>query len=156
MGKVVQLIMEDFEMAYPNLKTNGVFLIQYGKALEMAEKYENSIVILNKAKQHLNNTILYTCLGNNYKALGKNNEAEQAYINAWHMAPARFYPLYLMAKLYDETGQNKKTVTMVNEVMEKSVKVPSQVIEEIKTEIQKLINKYANSQTRNEPEGKGQ
>src|SRR5690606_5237996 len=61
--------LDDFELAYPLLKTNGPFLVQYGKALEMAEKHDRSIVILNEAKQHLNNTILYTCLGNNYQAL---------------------------------------------------------------------------------------
>lgn len=46
--------IEDFELAYPQLKNNGVFLVQYGKALEMAEKYESSIAILNEAKLHLN------------------------------------------------------------------------------------------------------
>jgi len=100
--------LEDFELAYPLLKTNGVFLVQYGKALEMAEKNENSIFILNEAKQYLNNTILYTCLGNNYKALGRNNEAEQAYINAWHMAPVKFYPLYLLAKFTTKTDKLKR------------------------------------------------
>ena len=47
-----------------------------------------------------------------YKALGNSTEAEQAYFHAWHMAPARFYPLYLLAKLYDETGQQEKAVAM--------------------------------------------
>ena len=133
--------LEDFEMVYPNLKTNGVFLIQYGKALEMAEKYENSIAILNEAKQHLNNTILYTCLGNNYKALGKNNESEQAYINAWHMAPVKFYPLYLVAKLYDEIGQPESAKAIAKKVLEKKIKIDSPAIKEIQEEMEKLVKK---------------
>ena len=133
--------LEDFELAYPQLKTNGQFLIQYGKALEMAEEYERSIAILNEAKPYLNNTILYTCLGNNYKALGKNAEAEQAYLHAWHMAPAKFYPLYLLAKLYDETGQTEKAVAMAKKVMGKEIKIESSAIEEIQEEMKKIIEK---------------
>lgn len=133
--------LEDFEMAYPNLKTNGVFLIQYGKALEMAEKHKNSIAILNEAKQHINNTILYTCLGNNYKALGKNTEAEQAYLHARYMAPARFYPLYLLAKLYDENGQRGKAMAMAKKVIGKKIKIESTAIKEIQEEMEKMIKK---------------
>jgi hypothetical protein len=133
--------LEDFELAYPQLKYNGAFLVQYGKAFEMAEKHENSIALLNEAKTHLNNTVLYTCLGNNYKALGNTTQAEQAYLYAWNMAPARFYPLYLLAKLYDETGQKEKAVAMAKKVMEKEVKVESTAIEEIMEEMRKIIEK---------------
>ncbi len=93
--------LEDFELAHPQLKTNGQFLVQYGKAFEMAGQYENSVAILNEVKTYLNNTILYTCLGNNYKAMGKHTEAEQAYLHAWNMAPHGFthctcWPNYMM------------------------------------------------------------
>ena len=133
--------LEDFELAYPLLKTKGQFLVQYGKALEMAEKPESSNVILNEAKQHLNNTILYTCIGNNYKALGKNSEAEQSYIHAWNMAPVRFYPLYLLAKLYDETGQKEKAKEKAKEVLEKDIKIESSAIQEIREEMKLIIEK---------------
>lgn len=133
--------LKDFELAYPHLKTNGQFLVQYGKALEMAEKYESSIAILIEAKQHLNNTILYTCLGNNNKALGKHTEAEQAYLHAWHMNPSRFYPLYLLAKLYDETGQKEKANEVAKELLEKDIKIESTAIEEIKEEMRTIIEK---------------
>jgi len=141
--------LEDFELAYPQLKYNGAFLVQYGKALEMAGKHENSITILNEAKPHLNNTVLYTCIGNNYKALGNNTEAEQAYLHAWNMAPAKFYPLYLLAKLYDETGQTEKAMAMANKVMGKEVKVESTAIGEIKEEMRRIIEK-GDAETLNE------
>jgi len=133
--------LEDFVLAYPQLKTNGSFLIQYGKAFEMAGDYKSSIAILNEAKQYLNNTILYTCLGNNYKALGKNIQAEKAYLLAYNMTPIRFFPLYLLAKLYDETGQKAKAVLIAKKVMEKGIKIESTAIEEIKEEMRKIIEK---------------
>ena len=132
--------LEDFELAYPQLKNNGSFLIQYGKALEMAEKPDSSIVLLNRSKEYLNNTILYTTLGNNYKTLGKITEAEQAYLHAWHMIPSRFYPKYLLAKLFAKNGQKEKALKTAKELLTKDIKVDSQAIEEIKAEMQKIIN----------------
>ena len=131
--------LEDFEQAYPQLKANGQFLVQYGKALEMAGKPDSSIILLNQAKEYLNNTILYTTLGNNCTALGRHTEAEQAYLHAWHMAPARFYPMYLLAKLYNETGQAEKAVVMAKKVLEKEVKIESTAIEEIKEQMKRII-----------------
>jgi hypothetical protein len=78
--------------------------------------------------------------------LGKSTEAEQAYLHAWHMAPARFYPLYLLAKLYDETGQNDKAVAMAKKVMAKEIKIESTAIKEIQEEMKKIIEKHDNKQ----------
>jgi hypothetical protein len=86
-------------------------------------------------------SILYTCLDNNYKALGKHTKGEQTYLHAWHMALARFYPLYMLAKLYDETGQREKAMTTTKVVMEKDVKIESTAIQEIQEEMTKIIGK---------------
>nr|WP_320153949.1 O-antigen ligase family protein [uncultured Draconibacterium sp.] len=148
--------LEDFELAYPQLKNNGSFLVQYGKALEMAEKPDSSIFLLNRSKEYLNNTISYTTLGNNYKTLGKTQEAEQAYLHAWHMIPSRFYPKYLLAKLYDESGQKDKAVSIAKELLNKEIKINSKAIEEIKKEMRKIIFKYASLQSSKELLGKEQ
>ena len=73
--------------------------------------------------------------------MNKNTEAEQAYLQAFNMAPARFYPLYLLAKLYDETGQKEKAVEMATKVMEKEVKIESTAVKEVKEEMRKIIEK---------------
>ena len=99
-------------------------------------------------------SILYTCLGNNYKALGKHTEAEQAYLHAFNMPPSRFYPLYLLAKLYNETGQKEKAVAMANKVMGKEVKIKSTAVEEIQEEMRKIIEKQNNTQDMSNPKGK--
>ena len=57
------------------------------------------------------------------------------------MNPSRFYPKYLLAKLYDETGQSEKAVFIANELLQKNVKIESTAIEEIKTEMLEIIKK---------------
>ena len=75
-------------------------------------------------------------------ALGQNTKSEECYYHAWHMIPGRFYPKYLLAKLFDETGQKKKALDTANELLNKKIKVQSTAIEEIKDEMDNIIKKY--------------
>jgi len=140
MGACEQSI-DEYEKALPVLRHNGDFLTNYGKALSMAGKHEGAITTLKKAAKYYPNTVVYTALGDSYKATGKSKKAEAAYLHAWHMNPARFYPKYLLAKLYDETGQKVKAAKVARELLEKEIKVESTAIDEIKAEMQKIINK---------------
>jgi tetratricopeptide (TPR) repeat protein len=138
MGMYVESL-ESFEEAYPHLKNNGEFLIMYGKALSMAEKYGKAIQVLQEASNYQKNTILYNALGDSYKATGEFKKAESAYLKAYHMLPGRFYSKYLLAILYRDTGQKEKALSTARELMEKEVKIPSMAIEEIRAEMQKTI-----------------
>ena len=64
-------------------------------------------------------------LSDSYNATGESKKAEAAYLHAWHMNPSRFYPKYLLAKLYDETGQKEDAVKVAKELLEKEIKVES-------------------------------
>lgn len=131
--------LESYEKAYPLLNKEGDFLMNYGKTLAMAKKYNEAVTVLEDTKHYLNTTIVETALGDAYKALGNYDKAETAYQNAANMVPVRFYPLYLLAKLYDESGQESKALTMANTILEKEVKIPSTAIREIKAEMKKMI-----------------
>ncbi len=133
--------IDEYEKVYPQLKNNGDYLISYGKSLSMAENHEKAIEILERSKAFVNNTILYTALGDSYKAIGQTTKAENAYLHAWYMVPSRFYPKYLLAKLYDETGQNRKAMMTAKEILGKKIKVESIAIKEIKGEMKKIIEK---------------
>ena len=131
----------EFEKVYPILQKEGDFLMNYGKALTMAEQYKKAIAVLERAKQYLNTTIIETALGDAHKAEKHYKEAEGAYTRAANMLPGRFYPHYLLAKLYEESGQKEKALKKAKEILEKKIKVPSRAIEEIKAEMVKILNK---------------
>lgn len=133
--------LEDFELAYPQQKTNGVFLTNYGKALSMAEKHDEAVGVLKQATRYYPNIVVYTALGDSYKNLGRAANAEQAYFHAWYMNPSRFYPLYLLAKLYDETEQNAKAIEVAKELLEKDIKIESTAIKEIQEEMRMIVEK---------------
>lgn len=127
--------------AWPFLKHNGDFLTHYGKMLALTGKHKEAVSILNRALSYSPNTIIYISLGDVYESLGKIDEAEQAYLKAWYMNPSRFYPKYLLAKLYEENGQIEKAVAIAEELLKKEVKVESTAVEEIQTEMKNILNK---------------
>ncbi|TKG94491.1 hypothetical protein EYV94_11105 [Puteibacter caeruleilacunae] len=135
--------LDEYEDAYEVLNNNGVFLVAYGKALCMAKEYRKAELILTRSRDYLNNTILYTALGDCFKEQKEFERAEDMYNKAWHMVPNRFYPLYLLAKLYDEIGDEQKAVRTAKLVINKKVKIQSTAVDEIRTEMTQIIEKYA-------------
>ncbi len=154
--KAYKECLDDFELAYPLLKNDGEFLIQYGKTLEMSKYYLDASNVFSLAKNNLNNTILYIALSNSYKETDRFKDAEQGYTQAYYMIPSRLYPLYLLAKLYDENNQSVKALETAKKLLKKKAKIDSKAIEQIKTEMQTIINKYESSINKVKHEGKWQ
>lgn len=142
-GKLYNESIAEFKKAYSELHNNGDFLMHYGKALAINGNYAKAQAVLVSAKNHLNNTVIETSLGDTYKALGRYAEAEAAYKHAAGMVPGLFYPDYLLAKLYDDTGQESKAVSKANELLYKEIKIPSKAIQQIQQEMAEMIQNRA-------------
>jgi tetratricopeptide (TPR) repeat protein len=131
-----------YKKAYPMLKKEGDFLMNYGKSLTMYKQPKEAIQILEEAKQYLNTTIIETALGDAYKGAKQYHNAEITYKHAYNMIPTRFYPLYLQVKLYEDIGENEKVIAIAQSILKKDIKVPSTAIREIKAEMKTIIKKY--------------
>jgi O-antigen polymerase len=131
--------LNDYKKAFPILNANGDFLTNYGKALSMAGKHSEAVLVLKRAALYYPNIVVYTALGDSYKMLKLPNHAEQAYMYAWYMNPSRFYPKYLLVKLYEENGQNEKAKEVANELIEKEIKIESLALKEIIEEMRLII-----------------
>ncbi|MFW6225133.1 MAG: O-antigen ligase family protein [Bacteroidota bacterium] len=128
-----------YKKSYAQLLRNGEFLQHYGKALSMAENHENAIDVLEEAAKHYNTTITHTTLGDSYQLALDLKNSEESYMQAYYMVPNRFYPKYLLAKLYDKTGQRLKAVRIAEEIVKKNYKINSTAIYEIKREMKFLL-----------------
>lgn len=127
---------------YPKLKNEGNFLTYYGKALTLNNDNKNAIKILNEATLYYPNTIVYMALGDSYKVLGNVKESERSYWQSWYMIPSKFYPMYKLALLYDETDQKEKAISMAESILSKKIKVSSIAIDEMKDQMREIILKY--------------
>jgi O-antigen polymerase len=137
------LSLKHYGEAHRVLKRDGDLLTAYGKALSVAGKYREAIVLLTQGEKLYPNTILYMALGDSYMAQGSFIQAESAYQHSSYMVPGRFYPQYLLSKLYEKCGAYSKAVIIAHEIMKKPVKIKSTAITEIKEEMRGMIEKYS-------------
>jgi|GEM_PF-106533 len=128
-----------FSEVYPSFRYFGPYLQYYGKALNMNKEYPQSIEILGKAARFTTDEVLYTTLGDSYKALKMYPAAEEVYLHASYMVPHKLYPRYLLANLYSEIGQKEKACSMAQEILNKKIKVESNATEEILRQMKDLI-----------------
>lgn len=124
----------------PLFSNEGEFLMNYGQVLAMGRKCNEAIEILLTAKKHFNNSKIQISLGNCYVALNKFHEAELTYLDAWYMIPNRFYPKYLLMKLYIINNNKKKAFETAQYILNKSAKVNSTAIREMRDEVKKYLN----------------
>lgn len=136
---------KSFAEALPVLKYNGLFLQQYAKSLSMEKRYEEAVTLLMQAGNYYKDEYSFIALGDAYKALGETQKAEEQYQLAANMVPHKFYPLYLLAKLYNDTGQHKKAVALAHQILTKEIKVPSHAIEEIREEMREILSEIQTS-----------
>ncbi|MGY6545610.1 MAG: O-antigen ligase family protein, partial [Cyclobacteriaceae bacterium] len=137
-------VIEKYQNAYPYFDKEGDFLTNYGKALSVQGGHKEAVITLERAKYYAGNTIIQRTLGDSYRALGLYKEAEEAYKLAVDMLPDRFYARYLLAKLYDETGEDDKLIPIARYLVEKEPKVPSNAVSEIKMEMEKVLEDKQN------------
>ncbi len=138
-----------YRKAYPLVGDNGDFLSQFGQALSKDGQYKAAQEVLLKASKYGDNSIVQITLGINYQAAGEYALAEQAYRRAWWMVPSRFYPLYLLARLYDHTGQRTKAVAMGQRILSKKIKIRNKAMEEILFDTKKIIDRNTTRNDRN-------
>ena len=131
-----------YKKAYPIFRKEGDFLMHYGKALSMDKEDAKALEKLHEATRFLNTTIIQTTIGDSYKSLKMYDCAESAYLNASYMLPDRLYPKYLLAKLYEETGQKEKAVIAARDILRHNSRIPSEAVDEMDMEMEQLLNQY--------------
>ncbi|MFI0431387.1 O-antigen ligase family protein [Mariniflexile sp. HMF6888] len=141
-NKLFNISVDEYGNVLHLFNNNGKFLEEYGRTLSLNENHVKAIQILEKAKKYTNSNELLNALGNSYKSLGYYRQAELSYKKSAYMMPSLFYPNYLLAKLYEESGQSKKALNVANKILKKEIKIPSKAIDEIKAEMEKIIIKY--------------
>ncbi len=138
-AKLFGMGAEEYNSVYDIFKTNGDFMEQYGRTLQLHKSCDKAIIVLEKAKNYKNSGSIENALGSCYKSTGAFEKAEKAYIRSSEMTPSLFYPRYLLAKLYDETNQKHKAVEVARLILNKKIKIPSNAINQIIKEMELLV-----------------
>jgi len=131
-----------YNRLYDRLKHNSDFLISYAKCLTSQKRESDAIIILKRALLVCNDPMLYNMLGLNYQSIGDFSETENSFKSAIHLLPGRIYPYYLLAKLYLEPDfiDKKKTNELASIVINKTPKVHSKAVDEMRLEMKALLD----------------
>lgn len=129
----------EYGKAFETLQCDYEFLFKYGHTLHKAGEYSQSNAILMQGAGISSDPMFHDIIGKNWQGLGEYAAAEQEFETAFLMVPNRLYPLYLLAKLYYETGQKDKFTEMARRVESFIPKVESPATERLKAEIRDIL-----------------
>jgi len=131
-----------YKKALPYLSDNNKFLFYNGAALYLNKEFEESIPFLEKATSQSSMPNAFITLGNSLKELKRYEESEHAYLIAAGITPSKLYPRYLLAKLFEESGQRDKAIKIAQEILNSKEKVKTTAGTDIKNEMKILIDQY--------------
>ena len=115
------------------------YYYEYGHALHRMGRWDESNEYLKIGSERSNDPMFHNIIGKNHQAKGMISDAEEEYTVAHFLVPNRLYPLYLLAVLYYENGQREKFDAIAKEVMNFNPKVPSQITDSLKKQIQYIV-----------------
>jgi O-antigen ligase len=132
-------VVEEYSKLAPLLEDNAVFLFEYGRSLYLEGRLNESLAVLEPATKLSCDPMYYNVIGNCYKVMGEYDRAGQAYLKAYHIVPHKMYPLYLLAKMYGETGDYGKAIDYAERVVGMTPKIPSPATHDMQKEMKELI-----------------
>jgi len=139
-GQTEQMLPE-YKLLHSKLRNNELFLYNYAAEQNFSKHYEESLVIARECESLWGDYDLQMLIADNYQQLKDYAKAEQHYRKAAAMCPAKFVPLYQLAKMLDAIGRNDEAVALAIQIVNKPIKVLSTQIVAIQREMRELILK---------------
>lgn len=132
--------LEQYRHIYPMLRTDRYFLYNYASVLSQCGEYERSLSVALECRRRWADYDLELLLADLYEYQGDASQAESHYRHASLMCPNRFVPLFRLVQLLDKEGRVVEAKELARRIVDKPVKVPSALVEQIK----KRMNDYSN------------
>ena len=132
-------VVTDYGPLFDELKQEREYLFEYGRSLNQSGRYKESNRVLQLGTRISNDPMFHNIIGNNYKALGNFEVADQAYDEAFHILPNRIYPLYLQTLLSLEREDTLQGLERARRTLDFEPKIESSATREMKVEVRQLI-----------------
>ena len=141
-NEVYEAAGNGYEELVPLMKHRPELLFETALCLNRTKRYAEANKLLYQAMRLSSDPMIYYITAKNEQALENYREAEKLLLHAINILPERIYPYYLLAKLYSEEAflQEDKFFHIAEVVLKKEPRVVSPAIQEMKSEIQKMLN----------------
>jgi len=114
-----------YRALYPLKRWDWRYLFNYGAEAALGGQTGLSAALLERAKIFGSTADLYLFLGDDYMAMGDYELARLNYTTAMYMIPSRLLPRYKLVQLYDKWGRGDEARRLIDESLQRPVKVPS-------------------------------
>lgn len=138
LGKTDEMLPQ-YEKLHRSWNGNHLFLYNYGAELNHIKEYGKSLDIFSQCTQYWNDYDIQMIIADNHFKLEKWEEAEFHYHKASNMCPNRFAPLHRLHEIYVNRDERSKAISIAYHIIEKEVKIPSNIIFSIKTKMEEYI-----------------
>ena len=131
--------VRNYETLYPYLNDRIQYLFEYAQSLSKSGNPSRSNEVLRRARQISCDPMLYNVAGKNSQSMKRYADAERQFLKAANIVPSRIYPWYLLALLYQETGETAKARETAKIVLTKEPKVQSEAVREMREKMKNII-----------------
>ena len=134
--------LEEYDAVRPAMHWNFRYLYDYGYALHKTGKYAESNEILREGAAMSSDPMFWNIIGKNHQAAGQYEAAGKAYEKAHYMVPCRLYPLVLLMKMYEETGETRKARDIGDKILSMPVNPKNRTMTGLQEEVERKMKEY--------------
>lgn len=134
-----KVLIQGYNNIYPKLKKDPYFLYNYAYILSENGECEKAGNMATKSFNLMANYDTALLIADIAKEWGDVEVAEEYYRLASRMCPVRFMPLYGLFRLYNDNGRVEEMKDMGQLILSKPIKVYSNEVRMIRTEVRQTI-----------------
>lgn len=140
-SKKEETVVDDYPKCYPLLKHNPDFLFEYARCLIRAERSQEAIPLLERARELNGDPIILDTEGYCLQVAGRYEEAERLLIQSTARLPERIHPYFRLVKLYAEPDfyQPSKLLESADTLLKKEPKVFNPIVTGFREEVKQLL-----------------
>lgn len=126
------------------MRNNPLFAYNYAAELNKAQRFDESLEILDKCSESWNDYNVQILYSDIYAKKGDMDRALMACDQAYNMVPCRFDPLYRKMLIYVYSNDTINVVRTAHEILEKPIKVRSDQLNNILLVAEQLVGEFDN------------
>jgi tetratricopeptide (TPR) repeat protein len=130
----------EYDTLNRSLTADRSFVLNYGSILYKSEKYRQCVNHFEEKGFLCLTTDQFLMLGECYEKLNNFQKAEENYKDASFLIPHKFVPKYHLFKIYQTMQQPDKAYQEALEIRKMKIKIYSESVKDIKTEVNKYIS----------------
>ena len=143
-----------YDSIFDFMKHDRSFISNFGLSLYKTGEYQKLVDYYEEYERYNPSSDILIMIGKSYEKLENYQIAEEKYRMASNLIPHLFIPRYQLFKLYQKKGEREKAFEEAKCMSEMKIKVYSEIVKNIKTEVNEYLFNENTKQSQNRKRSK--